>query len=116
VAQAVSGQLLGWPNWLVQLALALISAGAAMAISQVGAAVLMVPMAINLALAYNASPTEYALIAALGASNNFLTASNAVNSLISGPGGYRSPDFLRVGLPLTVLFAVVSVAMVNVFF
>ncbi len=116
IAQSVSQQLHGWPDWLLQLALALISAAAAMAISQVGAAVLMVPMAINLALANNASPVEYALIAALGASNNFLTASNAVNSLISGPGGYRSPDFMRVGVPLTLLFAVMSVVAVNVFF
>jgi len=84
-----------------------------MAISQIGATVLMVPMAINLALAANASPIEFALIAAFGASNNFLTGSNAVNSLISGPGSYRTRDFLRLGLPLTFLFAGLSVAMVN---
>jgi di/tricarboxylate transporter len=99
--------------WQLQLAVALLSAFAAMAISQVGATVLMVPMAINLALAANASPLEFALIAALGASNNFITASNPVVSLISGPGGYRTRDFMRIGVPLTVLFAGVSVAMVT---
>jgi di/tricarboxylate transporter len=73
----------------------------------------MVPMAINLALAANADPLEFAVIAALGASNNFLTASNSVVALISGPGGYRTRDYLRIGGPLTFLFACVSVAMVN---
>jgi di/tricarboxylate transporter len=102
-----------WPIWQLQLALALFTALAAMAISQVGATVLMVPMAINLALAANADPLEFAVIAALGASNNFLTASNSVVALISGPGGYRTRDYLRIGGPLTFLFACVSVAMVN---
>jgi di/tricarboxylate transporter len=113
ISQEAFVYLGGWPIWLLQLAIALLTAMAAMAISQVGAAVLMVPMAINLALAANASALQFALIAALGASNNFLTASNPVNSLISGPGGYRAREFLRIGLPLTLLFAVVSVLMVN---
>ena len=113
LSQQAFAYLDGWPIWLLQLAIALLSAMAAMAISQIGATVLMVPMAINLALAANASPLEFALIAALGASNNFLTVSNAVNSLISGPGSYRPRDFLRIGLPLTVLFALLSVALVS---
>lgn len=113
IAQEIYVYLHDWPVWLLQLAIALISAMAAMAISQVGATVLMVPMAINLALAANAAPLDFALIAALGASNNFLTASNPVNSMISGPGGYRTRDFMRVGLPLTLLFAVASVLLVN---
>ena len=116
ISQEAFVYLGGWPIWLLQFAVAILTAMAAMAISQVGAAVLMVPMAINLALAANASPLEFALIAALGASNNFLTASNPVNSLISGPGGYRAGDFLRIGLPLTLLFAIVSVLMVTWWF
>jgi di/tricarboxylate transporter len=113
ISQEAFVYLGNWPLWQLQLALALFTASAAMAISQVGATVLMVPMAINLALAANADPLEFALIAALGASNNFLTASNPVISLISGPGGYRTRDYLRIGVPLTFLFAGLSVAMVN---
>lgn len=116
IAQELVAPARGLPDWSLQLAVALASAMAAMAITQVGAAILMVPLAINLALASNASPIEFALIAALGASNNFLTASNPVNSLISGPGGYRQRDFLRVGVPLTLLFAGASVGLVNLVF
>ena len=113
ISQEALVYLGGWPIWALQLALALLSAMAAMAITQIGATVLMVPMAINMALAANASPVDFALIAAFGASNNFLTMNNAVNSLISGPGGYRTRDFLRVGVPLTLMFAGLTVAMVN---
>ena len=48
----------------------------------------MVPMAINLALAAGGNPTAFALIVALSASNNFMTASNPVISMITGPAGY----------------------------
>ncbi len=116
IAQELSVYIGNWPVWLMQMALGLVSAMAAMAISQVGATVLMVPMAINIGLAANADPVEFALIAVLGASNNFLTASNAVNSLIGGPGGYRARDYLRIGLPLTVLYVLVSVLMVRLVF
>lgn len=116
IAQELNVYIGDWPIWLMQIAIALVTALAAMAISQVGATVLMVPMAVNIALAANADPIEFALIAALGASNNFLTSSNAVNSLISGPGGYRDRDYLRIGLPLTLLFVIVSVVMVRLVF
>ena len=113
LSQQVFAYVHNWPIWLVQIALAILTSLVAMAISQIGATVLMVPIAINLALAANASTLEFALIAAFGASNNFITASNSVNSLISGPGGYRTRDFLRIGVPLTLIFALLSVAMVS---
>ena len=46
-------------------------------------------MAINLALAAGGNPTAFALIVALSASNNFMTASNPVISMITGPAGYQ---------------------------
>ena len=82
----------------------------------VGSTVLMVPIAINIALAVNANPAQFALIVSLAASNNFLTASNPVIAMIEGPGGYQKRDLLRVGLPITIIFIVISVAMVNALF
>mgnify|MGYP002777198930 CR=1 FL=1 len=116
IAQEALGLMDGWPIWALQLVMAAAAAIAAMVISQVGATVLMVPMAINLALAAQANPVDFALIAALGASNNFVTSSNPVNLLISGPGNYRPEDFWRAGLPLTLIFVVASVVLVNLAF
>ena len=63
-------------------------------IGNVGATVVMVPMAINVALAAGGSPTAFALVVALSASNNFLSASNPVLAMVSGPAGYRPRDLL----------------------
>ena len=100
----------------LQVALALLTTVAALSMGQVGSTVLMVPIAINIALAVNANPAQFALIVSLAASNNFLTASNPVIAMIQGPGGYQKRDFLRVGLPITLMFIVISVVMVNVLF
>jgi len=85
-------------------------------ISQVGATVVMVPMAINIGIAANGNPTAFALIAALAASNNFLSASNPVIGMIVGPAGYKPMDLLRVGGPLTVIYLVVVLVVVNLMY
>jgi di/tricarboxylate transporter len=78
---------------------------------------MMVPMAINVALASGGNPAMYALIVALSVSNTFLMqGASPVLLIVAGPGGYKSRDFLRVGLPLTVVMLVVTLVMVNVVF
>ncbi|HMB43743.1 MAG TPA: SLC13 family permease, partial [Luteimonas sp.] len=90
----------GVPIWVLQAALALLTTFFALVIGNVGATVVMVPMAINIALAANGKPAAFALLVALAASNNFLTASNPVLAMITGPTGYRPRDLWRTGLPL----------------
>ena len=59
----------------------------------------------------------YALIVAISTSNTFLLPSaNPVLLVVAGPGGYRTRDFLRVGLPLTVLILATTLIMVNLVF
>jgi di/tricarboxylate transporter len=106
----------GVSPYLLQGVVAVITVAFTLIISQVGATVVMVPMAINIALASNANPTAFALIVALSASNNFLSASNPVIGMVVGPGGYKPIDLLRAGGLLTVLYIVVVVVMVNLLF
>ncbi len=106
----------GTPIWLLALIVAIVTTIATAIMSQVGATVLMVPLAINLALVSKANPAEFALIAALSASNNFLTINNPVISMIIGPGSYNRADLWRVGMPLTIAYVVVSVSMVKLWF
>ena len=91
----------GMPPWLIELALALFTTAFSMVISHVGATIVMVPLAINLALAMGGNPTAFALIVALSASNNFITASNPSISMITGPASYTARDMWRTGGPLT---------------
>jgi di/tricarboxylate transporter len=106
----------GTPPWLVQIMVALVTTAFSLVISHVGATIVMVPLAINLALAAGGDPTAFALVVALSASNNFMTASNPVISMITGPAGYTGEHLWRIGGPLSLAYAVLTVAMVNLLF
>ena len=71
--------------------------------------VLLGPIAISLAGSLGLPPTPFVVCTALGAVVAFLTPiGHHGNLLILGPGQYRFADFLRVGLPLTTVIALVS--------
>ncbi|OHE83843.1 MAG: potassium transporter TrkA [Lysobacterales bacterium RIFOXYA1_FULL_69_10] len=106
----------GTPIWLLEVALGLLTTLFSLVISHVGATIVMVPLAVNLALAAGGDPTAFALIVALSASNNFMTASNPVISMISGPAGYSGKELWRIGGPLSLIYTVVAVGMVNLMF
>ncbi len=106
----------GVPAWLLALAVGLLTTAFSLVISHVGAAIVMVPLAINLALAAGGNPTAFALIVALSASNNFMTQSNPVMSMISGPANYSARDLWRVGAPLCLAYTVIVVVVVNLLF
>ena len=104
------------PIWVLQSALAVLTTGFTLLMSNVGATVLLVPLAINLALGAGANPAVFALTVALAASNSFLIPTHQVNALVMGPGGYRVVDFMRAGGIMTVLFLVILIPMVNLIF
>jgi di/tricarboxylate transporter len=104
------------PTWLLELAVGLMTTMFSLVISHVGATIVVVPLAINLALAAGGNPTAFALVVALSASNNFMTASNPVISMITGPAGYTTRELWRIGAPLSLLYTVLIVTMVNLMF
>ncbi|MFC4169080.1 SLC13 family permease [Teichococcus aestuarii] len=82
-------------------------------ISNTATAVLMAPVAIAAARELGFSPYPFAMIVALAASAAFMTpVSSPVNMLVMGPGRYSFGDFLRIGVPFTVLVMLVSLALV----
>jgi len=84
-----------------------------MFISNTATAVLMAPVAVALARDLHASPYPFAMIVALAASTAFMTpVSSPVNTLVVTPGNYTFGDFVRVGVPFSVVVMVVCVLMV----
>lgn len=82
-------------------------------ISNTATAVLMAPVAIACAEALGAAPAPFAMTVALAASAAFMTPiSSPVNTLVLGPGEYRFADFVRIGVPFTLLVMAVSVLLV----
>lgn len=117
VAQEVLQHLGGHSHWLLQLALAILTLLFSQVMSNVGATVMMVPVAISVAVATGGNPSAYALIVAVSSSNTFLLSSgHPALMMVTGPGGYRSQDFLRVGLPLTFIVLVVTLLAINLMF
>jgi len=99
--------------FVLQLVLALLGTFFTLVMSNVGACVLLVPLAINLALASGADPRQFALIAALATCNAFILPTDQVNSLVMGPGGYRVVDFVKVGGMMSVVYLAVMLGAVN---
>jgi di/tricarboxylate transporter len=82
-------------------------------ISNTATAVLMAPIAVAAAREMSVSPYPFAMIIAIAASSAFMTpVSSPVNTLVLAPGGYKFSDFLRVGVPFTLMVMVVSVVLV----
>jgi len=104
------------PTWGLQLAIAILATFFTLVMSNVGATVLLVPLAVNIAIKAGADPAVFALTVAIATSNSFLIPTHQVNALIMGPGGYRVPDFMRAGGIMTVLFLIVSMLMLNLIF
>ncbi|KRA17890.1 MULTISPECIES: SLC13 family permease [unclassified Lysobacter] len=106
----------GTPVWLLELLIGLLTTLFSLVISHVGATIVVVPLAVNLALAAGGNPTAFALIVALSASNNFMTASNPVISMITGPAGYTGKELWKIGAPLSLIYTLIAVLMVNLLF
>ncbi|MDP6574232.1 MAG: SLC13 family permease [Rhodospirillales bacterium] len=76
-------------------------------------AVVMAPVAVQVAQQLGVSPDPFLMAVAVGASCAFLTPiGHQNNTLILGPGGYEFGDYWRMGLPLEVLIVIVAVPMV----
>jgi len=82
-------------------------------VSNTATAVLMAPIAVQLAAAFNASPYPFVMTVALAASAAFMTpVSSPVNTLVLAPGKYRFGDFVRVGVPFTFITLLITVVLV----
>ena len=106
----------GWPIWSLQAGIAVLATGFTLVMSNVGATVLLVPLAVSIAVAAGTNPAIFALTVAISTSNSFLIPTHQVNALIMGPAGYRVIDFVRTGGIMTILFLIVSLVAMNVVF
>ena len=82
-------------------------------ISNTATAVLMAPIALSTASQLGASPYPFVMTVALAASAAFMTPiSSPVNTLVMGPGQYRFGDFVKVGVPFTLLVMLICIVLV----
>jgi len=84
--------------------------------SNVGATVLMVPLAMKMALTAGADPRMAALVVGVACSNTFVLPTHQVNALIMRPGGYKTIDYFRAGSGMTILYMFVMMTMIYFFY
>jgi di/tricarboxylate transporter len=102
----------GWEVFAVLLALFWAAALVTQILSDAATVVLLGPISLALALALGQPPEPFVVCTALGAVVAFLTPiGHHGNLLILNPGRYTFGDFIRVGVPLTILISLVSVWM-----
>ena len=84
-------------------------------ISNTATAVLMAPVALAIANELGVSPYPFAMMVGLAASAAFMTPiSSPVNTLVVGPGNYKFGDFVKIGVPFTIIVMVVFVLLVPI--
>ena len=117
IAQQVLNFMGNVPAWVLQATVAVLATFFSLVMSNVGAAILLVPMAIGIAtmaqsIGIDADPRIFALTVGIAA-HSFILPTGQCNALVMGPGGYHVKDFLKAGSIMTVLFLAVTVVMLN---
>jgi di/tricarboxylate transporter len=98
----------GWSTAGVMFLLFAFSALATQFMSDAGTTVMLGPVAIALAISLGEPPEGFLVTVAVAAVASFLTPiGHHGNLLIYGPGGYKFSDFLKAGIPLTLLTAAI---------
>jgi di/tricarboxylate transporter len=98
-----------FPSWVILTCLAALAAVFSLLMSNIGATVVLVPIAMHLAVGIGADPRLFAIVVALGTSNAFLIPTHQVNTIVSGSGGFRTTHFLLVGGILSVIYLAVLI-------
>ena len=86
-------------------------------VSNNAVAVICTPIVITLAATLGVDPRPLVLVVMIGASASFATPIGyQTNTLVYGPGGYKFSDFIRFGVPLNVVCAIVTTIAVPLFY
>lgn len=97
------------PRWVVA-AFFLVNVIGNQVIPPAALVVLMGPVALSTAGSLGISPHLLMMTVAISASASFSSPlSHPAHMLVMGPGGYRFTDYMRVGIPLTIITMIVSV-------
>ena len=82
-------------------------------LNNVATAIIMAPIAAELAIHLNVGVDPFLMAVAIGASCAFLSPiGHQCNTLVMAPGRYKFADYWKLGLPLEILIAVISVPMI----
>ena len=102
--------------WPVIVGLYLLTAAATMIIPTAALVVLMSPIVLSAMADMGLAPETAMMAVAMAASASFTSPiSHPANILVMGPGGYRFVDYMKVGVPLTIVVFVAVMFLLPIF-
>lgn len=99
--------------WSLLLLLGVLASVGGLVLSNVGATIVLVPLAVNLAQTVGADPRAFGLMVAVAASNSFILPTHQANALINLPGQYKVSDFFKAGGVMSLLFLLIVTVMIR---
>lgn len=116
LAQEMVNLVGGWGPAAVMAGLFILAALASQVMPNPAVAVLLAPIALNTAGDLGISPYPLLMAVAVSASAAFLSpVGHSANIMVMGPGGYRFSDYIKVGLPLTLIVLLVVMVIMPIF-
>lgn len=117
LSNVLKSHLNGYSPYIALMFIFLLCSLVGLFITNTATAILIAPIAINIATELGYSPYPFAMTVAIATSASFITpVSSPVKTMIVAPGGYSFMDFVKIGIPLTFLVLVVDLALVPLFF
>lgn len=119
VAAVAAGYLQGWAGADPFMTLVLMYVATVVfteLVTNNAAAILMFPVAISAASGLGVDPMPFVIATMMAASAGFVTPIGyQTNLMVYGPGGYRFADYVRFGLPLSLVVGTAVLAAIPVF-
>lgn len=116
LAEAVATQwmtLFGSGPWVLMIGIYLLTWILTIMLTNNAAAVMVFPFVVSVSAEMQTDPRPMIVVLALAASASFCTPIGyQTNLMVMGPGAYRFVDYLRLGLPLTLIHGVMTLTLV----
>jgi len=108
IVELVAPFMQGMAPWLLVLSVYALTSFLTEVVSNNAVAVIVTPIIIQLAVTLGVDPRPLVIVVMIGASASFATPIGyQTNTLVYGPGGYTFMDFIRFGVPINVISAIV---------
>lgn len=116
LAEQTINSVHAWGALGVLVAICLMTTVLTEVITNNAAAAVVFPIAMASAQQLHVDPKPFAIAIAISASASFATPIGyQTNMMVYGPGGYQAKDFLKVGVPLNILYMIVSIFVIPLF-
>lgn len=116
IAEASVESLGAFGPWGIIIGLYVLTSLATFVIPTPALVVLMSPIALQAAAGMDISPYAMMMAIAMAASASFTSPiSHSSNLLVMGPGGYRFVDYIKLGLPLTIVVMIIVLILLPIF-